>query len=280
MDYIEPGVSENDKYLQERNASTREQLAQQPPQFQPVQEPQQQKAQQREVLQPKQLPVPQLEPLGTTTKAVPLQPPPGLEHVPVPPLGLPGTTAKAPPIAPPPQPARPQPVAGPLQHRPVGKHDNPARQRPQPQQAYLKPTVLQQADMDTDNIHAYNCYNLTMETNVLHPAVNEDKKERQLQQELVLDHAVLLPGYHYHDSLEQYDKQEVLTATKKELDKLRLEGHVRRMRQVYSFSGTATKTRWVVGDRPDPSTTTTTGDEPASELRTRFVANRATKPLA
>ena len=32
------------------------------------------------------------------------------------------------------------------------------------------------------------------------------------------------------------------------------------------------KTRWVVGDRPDPSTTTTTRVQPASELRARFVA--------
>ena len=62
---------------------------------------------------------------------------------------------------------------------------------------------------------------LWSQTNVLHLAVNEDKKERLLQQELMLDHAVLLPSYHYHDSIEQYDKQEVLTAMKKELDKLR-----------------------------------------------------------
>ena len=75
--------------------------------------------------------------------------------------------------------------------------------------------------MDTDYIDAYDCYNLTMETNVLHLAVNEDKKERQLQQELMLDHAVLLPSYHYHDNIEQHDKQKVLTAMKKELDKLR-----------------------------------------------------------
>ena len=74
--------------------------------------------------------------------------------------------------------------------------------------------------MDND-IDSYDCYNLTMETNVLHLAVNEDKKERLLQQELMLDHAVLLPSYHYHDNIEQYDKQEVLTAMKKELDKLR-----------------------------------------------------------
>ena len=36
MDYIEPDVSENYKHLQEHNTSTREQLAQQLPQFQPV----------------------------------------------------------------------------------------------------------------------------------------------------------------------------------------------------------------------------------------------------
>ena len=47
--------------------------------------------------------------------------------------------------------------------------------------------------MDNDYIDAYDCYNLTMETNILHLAFNEDKKERQLQQELTLDHAVLLP---------------------------------------------------------------------------------------
>ena len=66
MDYIEPDVSENYKYLQEHNTSTREQLAQQPPQFQPVEQPQQRSR--REVV-PK---VPPQEPQGTTTKALPL----------------------------------------------------------------------------------------------------------------------------------------------------------------------------------------------------------------
>ena len=70
MDYIEPDVSENYKYLQEHNTSTREQLAQQPPQFQPVEQPQQRPR--REVV-PK---VPPHEPPGTTTKALPLRPPP------------------------------------------------------------------------------------------------------------------------------------------------------------------------------------------------------------
>ena len=62
---------------------------------------------------------------------------------------------------------------------------------------------------------------MTMETKVLHFAVNEDKKEKLLQQELMLDHAVLLPSYHYHDNIELYDKESVLKAMKKEVDKLR-----------------------------------------------------------
>ena len=126
---------------------------------------------------------------------------------------------------------------------------------------------------DTD-LDSYDCYNLTMETKVLHLAVNEDKKEKLLQQELMLDHAVLLPSYHYHDNIEQYDKQEVLTAMKKELDKLR-------QKDMYEECDKSTlsleqlrkvvKTRWV-GDRPDPTTTTATGEVHASELRARFVA--------
>ena len=75
--------------------------------------------------------------------------------------------------------------------------------------------------MVNDYIDAYDCYNLTWETNILHLAVNEDKKEGQLQQELILDHAVLLPSNNYHDNLEQHDKLGVLTFMKKELDKLR-----------------------------------------------------------
>ena len=67
MDYVEPDVSENYKYLQEHNANTREQLAQQPQQFQPAQKQPQQRAQRREAAQPKQPPVPLPEPLGTTT---------------------------------------------------------------------------------------------------------------------------------------------------------------------------------------------------------------------
>ena len=80
-----------------------------------------------------------------------------------------------------------------------------------------------------------------METKVLHLAVNEDKKEKLLQQELMLDHAVLLPSYHYHDNIEQYDKQEVLTAMKKGARQTTTEGHVRGVRQVYAHSRTTTK---------------------------------------
>ena len=130
--------------------------------------------------------------------------------------------------------------------------------------------------MDNDNdIDSYDCYNLTVETKVLHLAVNEDKKERLLQQELMLDHAVLPPSYHYHDNIEQHDKQEVLTAMKKELDKQRQKDKYEecdksalspeQLRKVV-------KTRWAVGDRPDPTTTTATGELRASELRARFVA--------
>ena len=56
---------------------------------------------------------------------------------------------------------------------------------------------------------------------MLHLAVNEDEKELQVTKELSLEKAVLLPSYHYHDNIEQYDPQEVLVAMKKELDKLR-----------------------------------------------------------
>ena len=71
---------------------------------------------------------------------------------------------------------------------------------------------------------------MTMQTKVLHFAVNEDKKEKLLQQELMLDHAVLLPGYHYHDDIERYDKDQLLKAMKKELDKTTGEANVRRSR--------------------------------------------------
>ena len=113
-----------------------------------------------------------------------------------------------------------------------------------------------------------------METNLLHLVVNEDKKERQLRQGLVLDHAVLLPNYHYHDNIEHYDKQEVLTAMKKELDKLRQKMYVECDKSTLTQGQLpkVVKIRWVVGDRPDPSTIATTGVQPASELRARFVA--------
>ena len=103
------------------------------------------------------LPVPQLEPPGATTKAVPLRPPGACsctttwsmalllkhhllhhhhnqhEHNLL------------------------------LDHHSIDQHYNPARQRPQPQQAgAVLPQilfVLQRADMDTDNIDDYDCYN-------------------------------------------------------------------------------------------------------------------------
>ena len=62
---------------------------------------------------------------------------------------------------------------------------------------------------------------------------------------------------------------------KKELDKLR-------QKDMYEECDKSTltpeqlrkvvKTRWVVGDRADPTTTATTGEVHASELRARFVA--------
>ena len=116
---------------------------------------------------------------------------------------------------------------------------------------------------------------MTTGTKVLHFAVNEDKKEKLLQRGLMLDHAVLLPRYHYHDNIERYSKEAVLKAMKKELDKLR-------EKEMYEEIDSTTlsqdqlrrvvKTRWVVGDRPDPTTTATTGEVHASELRARFVA--------
>ena len=167
------------------------------------------------------------------------------------------------------KPAQPQPVAGPQQHRPVGKRYN----RPRPQQAGAIP---QQDTDDTDiEVDSHYCYNMTMETKVLHFAVNEDKKEKQLQQELMLDHAVLLPSYHYHDNIEHYRKEAVLKAMKKELDKLRekdMYEEVDNTTLTQEQLRRVVKTRWVVGDRPDPTTTATTGKVRASELRARFVA--------
>ena len=81
---------------------------------------------------------------------------------------------------------------------------------------------------------------MTMETKVLHFAVNEDKKEKLLQQELMLDHAVLLPSYHYHDDIERYDKDQVLKAMKKEARQTTREGDVRRGRQHYIVPRTTT----------------------------------------
>ena len=84
-------------------------------------------------------------------------------------------------------------------------------------------------------------------------------------------------NYHYHDDIERYDKDLLLQAMKKELDKIR-------QKEMYEEVDSSTlsqeqlrkvvKTRWVVGDRPDPTTVadTTTGEVHASEIRARFVA--------
>ena len=68
-----------------------------------------------------------------------------------------------------------------------------------------------------------------------------DKKEKLLQQELMLDHAVLLPSYKYHDDIERYDKDQVLKAMKKELDKLREKEMYEEVRQHYSFPRSTTE---------------------------------------
>ena len=97
-------------------------------------------------------------------------------------------------------------------------------------------------DMDNDTeLDSYDCYNLTMETKVLHLAVNEDLKGKQLQQELMLDHEVLLPNYHYNDNIEQHDKKEVLSANEEGVGQTTTKRHVRRMKQVYSFARTTTQ---------------------------------------
>ena len=77
MDYIEPDVSENYKYLKSTTQALENNLHNNHHSSKPVQE--QQQRPRREVV-PK---VPPQEPLGTTAKAIPLRPPPGLEQVPV-----------------------------------------------------------------------------------------------------------------------------------------------------------------------------------------------------
>ena len=92
----------------------------------------------------------------------------------------------------------------------------------------------------------------------------------------MLDHAVLLPSYHYHDDIERYSKEAVLKAMKKEMDKLRekdMYEEVDNTTLTQEQLRKVVKTRWVVGDRPDPTATATTGEVHASELRARFVAN-------
>ena len=99
-------------------------------------------------------------------------------------------------------------------------------------------------------------------------------KGRSDYNELMLDHAVLLPSYHYHDNIEQYSKQEVLTAHDERVGQTTTKRHVECDKSTFSPEQLCkvVKTRWVVGDRPDPTTTTTTGEAHASELRARFVA--------
>ena len=77
--------------------------------------------------------------------------------------------------------------------------------------------VTTEATTETDgDFDVYRCPNMTLETNVLHLAVNEEKKELQVMKEVSLEKAMLPPSYHYHDIIAQYDPQEVPAAMKKE----------------------------------------------------------------
>ena len=59
--------------------------------------------------------------------------------------------------------------------------------------------------------------------------------------ELSLEKAVLLPSYHYHDNIEQYDPQEVIAAMKKECSKSQLSAH--QLQRIV-------KSSWKIADRP------------------------------
>ena len=86
--------------------------------------------------------------------------------------------------------------------------------------------------------------------------------------ELSLEKVVLLPSYHCHDNIEQYDPQEVLAAMKKEIDIYDKNIYVDCSESQLSAQQPRkiVKTTWAIADRPDASTAT------SGELRARFVA--------
>ena len=76
---------------------------------------------------------------------------------------------------------------------------------PRSQQAQQAGAVLPTTKVTTeatteidDDVDVHHCLKMTLETNVLHLAVNENKKELRVMKEVSLEKAVLLPSNHYH----------------------------------------------------------------------------------
>ena len=178
--------------------------------------------------------------------------------LPVPPLQGPPPKVQAAPV----------PQASQAVHRPAGKHYNPPRGPP--------PKAANIIDIPHENelqeLLGENLVDISEGSGILQVATNIDKKEQQLQEDIIKK-TVELQDF-YEDDLSQYTEDDIKAAIASELhslskkdiyeevdiDDLTLEQQHR-----------VIKTRWVIGPRP-PSTSVDDIDITAGPLKARFVA--------
>ena len=207
--------------------------------------------QQPQVLQPPPgLPQPpqalQPRPLVVKQQAVPL-PAPLLQ-------GLP-PKVQAVPVPPAPQAA----------HRPPGKHYNHPRGPP--------PKVTNIIDIphedELQELLGPNLVDITVDSGILQVATNVDKKEQQLQRDLIKQ-TIELQDF-YEDDLSQYTEDDIKAAQLHGLGKMNIYGEVDIDSLTPEQQRRVIKTRWVIGPRPS-SISVDDIDITTGPLKAHFVA--------
>ena len=159
----------------------------------------------------------------------------------------------------------PAPPAG---HRPAGKHYNHSRRPP--------PKAVNIIDIPHEDEHPVvlgpDLVDISVESGVLQLATNIDKKEQQLQEDLIKQ-TIELQDF-YEDKISPYTSDDIKEAISSEfhsLGKKNIYGEVDINNLTPEQQRRVIKTRWVIGPRPS-STSVGDIDTTAGPLKARLVA--------
>ena len=268
-DDIDFNVKEHFNNLQKQNIATRDLQLQKPPEEDDIE---QSHGVQPPVLRhhPQAVAPPQEQqpPVLPPPPGLP-QPPPVLQPrqavvkqqalpLPVPPLQGPPPKVQAAPVL----------QAPPAVHRPAGKHYNPPR-GPPPKAANI---IDIPHEDELQELLGENLVDISVDSGILQVATIIDKKEQQLQEDLIKQ-TIEFQDF-YEDDLSQYSEDDIKAAIASELHSLgkkNIYGEVDIDSLTPQQQQQVIKTRWVIGPRP-PSTSVDDIDITIGPLKARFVA--------